>query len=147
MNLSSFLGIEQTNDLGSYLGASLLHQRVPKQSVSFILDKMKKKNYLLGNLKIYPFQGVSLSAQSCLYSIPGYVMQSMAIPASFCDEAEAIYTNYNSLLSYKLHHIYSIYIRRNVIIQTSSNTTSSSVWQKSYALVKKCYKLIIETVT
>jgi hypothetical protein len=41
--LSQGLGIEQTNDLGMYLGAPMLHQRTSRNSYTFILDKMRKK--------------------------------------------------------------------------------------------------------
>ncbi|GAU10423.1 hypothetical protein TSUD_421820 [Trifolium subterraneum] len=87
--LSQGLGIEQTNDLGIYLGAPMLHQRASRNSYSFILDKMRKKltSWKTNNLS---FAGRITLAQSSLPCIPGYVMQTANIPASVCDEAEKI---------------------------------------------------------
>lgn len=41
--LSQALGVQTTDDLGRYLGAPMLHQRVSAQSYRFVLDKMQKK--------------------------------------------------------------------------------------------------------
>lgn len=93
VNLSNLLGIDQTDNSGIYLGAPLLHQRVSKQSVSFVLDKMKKK-LSYWKSKSLSFSGRITLAQACLYSILGYIIQSMAVPASVCDEVEAICRNF-----------------------------------------------------
>lgn len=41
--ISLDLGIERTENLGSYLGVPLLHQKINKDPVSFVLEKMRKK--------------------------------------------------------------------------------------------------------
>lgn len=43
LSLSYALGGNITKDLGKYLGASMLHQRISKHSFTFMLDKMRKK--------------------------------------------------------------------------------------------------------
>lgn len=43
--LSHELGIKQTNDLGIYLGAPMLHKRLSKNNISFILGKMRKSYF------------------------------------------------------------------------------------------------------
>lgn len=88
-DLSLLLGVEETKDLGQYLGASMMHQIVSKHSFSFMLDKMRKK-LVMGKVNFLLFAGRVTLAQSCLASIPGYVMQTVAIPISICDEAEKI---------------------------------------------------------
>lgn len=91
--LSTELGIEITKDLGSYLGAQMLHQRASKHAFNFILDKMRKK-LTSWKSKTLSFSGRVVLAQSCLASMPGYVMQTCSLPASVCEEAEAICRNF-----------------------------------------------------
>jgi mannosylglycoprotein endo-beta-mannosidase len=87
--LSHGLGIEKTHDLGMYLGAPMLHQRISRNSYTFIIDKMRKKlsSWKSNNLS---FAGRVTLAQSSLSCIAGYVMQTTNIPASICEEAEKI---------------------------------------------------------
>lgn len=71
--LSQELGIERTDNLGSYLGVPLLLQRINKDSVAFVLDKMRKK------LKIWKSSSLSLAgritlARSSLSCMPNYIM-------------------------------------------------------------------------
>lgn len=49
---SQELGIEKTYDLGMYLGAPLLHQKVTKNSISFILDKLGRRKIFLFQVKL-----------------------------------------------------------------------------------------------
>jgi hypothetical protein len=87
--LSHGLGIEKTHDLGMYLGAPMLHQRISRNSYTFIIDKMRKKlsSWKSNNLS---FAGRVTLAQFSLSCIAGYVMQTTNIPASICEEAEKI---------------------------------------------------------
>lgn len=88
-SLSHSLGITCTKDLGRYLGFPLLHQRVTKQTFSFLLDKMRSKlsSWKANSLS---FAGLVTLAQSSLASLPGYTMQACSLPVSICDEAEKI---------------------------------------------------------
>lgn len=85
VTLSDALGVNVTKDLG----APILHQRMAKQSFSFILDKMRKK--LAGwKAKSLSFAGKVTLAQASLLNILGYVFQTSLIPASMCEEAEKL---------------------------------------------------------
>lgn len=88
-DLSQALGVQITDDLGRYLGARMIHQRVSAHSYKFVLDKMRKK---LSGWKAtsLSFAGRITLAQSSLEAIPGYVLQSAPIPSGVCDEAEKI---------------------------------------------------------
>jgi len=77
-NLSGILDIEETKDLGCYLGAPVIHQKISKHSFSFLIDKMRKK--LTGwKENSLSFAGRITLAQSSLANIPGYVMQTCHI--------------------------------------------------------------------
>lgn len=87
------LGIDRTADLGTYLGSPMLHQRISKHCFSYIIDKMKKK--LNGwKAKTLSFAGRVTLAQSSLSCIPGYAMQTAAIPSSICEDAERVCRNF-----------------------------------------------------
>lgn len=93
MQCSHELGFEQTQSLGLYLGAPLLHQMISKDSVSFILDKMRRK------LASWKANSLSLAgritlAQSCLSGMPNYIMQTTALPVSVCEAVESICRNF-----------------------------------------------------
>lgn len=88
-SLSAALGVNITKDLGVYLGAPMLHQRLSKHSFTFVLDKMRRKLSGWKASKL-SFAGRVTLAQSSLANIPGYVVQSTPIPASVCEEAERI---------------------------------------------------------
>lgn len=88
-SLSQELEIQATQDLGIYLGAPMLHQRISKNSFQFLIDRMKAK--LSGwKAKNLSMAGRITLAQSTLANIPGYVAQSMLLPASVCLEVEKL---------------------------------------------------------
>lgn len=91
--LSTELGIDQTKDLGPYLGTPMIHQRISKNTFNFMLEKMRKKlsSWKSNNLS---FAGRLTLAQSCLASIPGYIMQNVSIPISVCNATESICKNF-----------------------------------------------------
>lgn len=84
--------MEETQDLGCYLGTPMLHQKALKSSFSFIIDKMKKK---LSGWKVssLSFAGRVTLAQASLSVIPRYVMQTCVVPVAICDEAERLCKN------------------------------------------------------
>lgn len=92
-SLSHELGIDQTQDLGIYLGAPLLHQKISNNKFNFILDKMRKK-LSMWKAKSLSFAGRLTLAQSCLANILGYVMQTVSMPISICNAAETICRNF-----------------------------------------------------
>lgn len=89
MLMSHALDVDITKDLGKYLGALMIHQRISKHSFSFILDKIRKK-LSDWKAKTLSFVGRVTLDQASLLNIPGYVLQSYLIPVFVCDEAEKI---------------------------------------------------------
>lgn len=85
-------GIEQTRDLGNYLGAPMVHQRVSKNSFNFMLDKMRK-NLSNWTVKSLSFAGKITLTQSCLENIPGYIMRIVSMAISICNATETICRN------------------------------------------------------
>lgn len=86
---SNILEFETTNDLSSYLGVPIITGRKGKDAYAFIVDKVRSK--LTGwKAKTLSFAGRVTLAQSCIMSIPMYVMQAASLPASICDEVEKL---------------------------------------------------------
>ncbi|CAN1191865.1 Putative ribonuclease H protein At1g65750 [Linum perenne] len=82
--VSEILGIAATQDLGRYLGVSLLHGRITRSTYDFILSRMDNK--LAGwKAKNLSLAGRLTLASSILNSIPSYAMQTALIPAYICD--------------------------------------------------------------
>lgn len=83
------LGVPITGDIGEYLGVPMIHERKSKEAFAFMIDHVKKR--LSGwKAKSLSMAGRVTIAQSSLFSIPGYVMQSTVIPASTCDAIEKL---------------------------------------------------------
>ncbi|KAK7282263.1 hypothetical protein RIF29_10909 [Crotalaria pallida] len=87
--ISNILNIPMAHDLGKYLGIPIIHNKEAISSYSFIVEKVRKK---LNNWKMnmLSFAGRITLAQSCIMSLPCYVMQACVIPASICQEVEKI---------------------------------------------------------
>ncbi|KAH1130409.1 hypothetical protein J1N35_001787 [Gossypium stocksii] len=87
--ISGFLGIKVVQNLGTYLGVPLFHEKVTNNKLRFVVDKVRSK------LSSWDARQLSLAgritlAQSVLLSITSYFMQSMMIPKSLCDEIEGM---------------------------------------------------------
>ncbi|KAK4259282.1 hypothetical protein QN277_005629 [Acacia crassicarpa] len=85
--LCNVLGFQVTPDLGKYLGVPLHHKRVTKRSYQGIVDKVRHR---LSSWKVTSF---SLAGRATLVStvtsaIPGYTMQTVALPKGICEEIE-----------------------------------------------------------
>lgn len=77
----------------SYLGVPFIAGKKGREAYSFIIDKVKKR--LTGwKAKTLSMAGRVTLAQSCIMSIPNYVMQSNCLPASICDEVEQLCRNF-----------------------------------------------------
>ncbi|KAA3460139.1 reverse transcriptase [Gossypium australe] len=87
--ISQFFGFQKVPNLGSYLGVPLLHDRVTKSTLNFVIEKVRSKlqNWEARKLSL---AGRITLAQSVLLTIPSYFMQSLAIPKGVCDEIEKI---------------------------------------------------------
>ncbi|KAK4275693.1 hypothetical protein QN277_018732 [Acacia crassicarpa] len=85
--LCNVLGFQITPDLGKYLGVPLHHKRVTKRSYQGIVDKVRVR---LSNWKA---TSLSLAGRATLVSlvtsaIPGYTMQTVALPKGTCEDIE-----------------------------------------------------------
>lgn len=85
--ISSFLGISPTPNLGKYLGVPLHHQRVSASNYNYILEKMDGR---LQNWKsrLLSFAARQTLVSSVLSSLPVYSMQSSPLPASTCKDID-----------------------------------------------------------
>lgn len=85
--ISQIMGISETANLGRYLGILIISGRKGKTDFSFLVDKIRSK---LSGWKASSLSqaGRITLAQSCIMTVPSYVMQCSKIPASICDEVE-----------------------------------------------------------
>ncbi|KAA3466349.1 reverse transcriptase [Gossypium australe] len=79
----------KVRNLGSYLGVPLLHDRVTKSTLNFVIEKVKRKvqNWDARKLSL---AGCITLAQSVLLAITSYFMQTLAILKGVCEEIERI---------------------------------------------------------
>ncbi|KAA3453503.1 reverse transcriptase [Gossypium australe] len=74
---------------GRYLGVPLFHDRVTKSTLNFVIEKVRSKLQNWDARKLSLARRITL-AQSIFLAIPGYFMQSLAIPKGVCDSLEKI---------------------------------------------------------
>ncbi|XP_050216415.1 uncharacterized protein LOC126667478 [Mercurialis annua] len=92
-SIANVMGFQRTQDLGIYLGVPLLHSRVTKDTYLYILEKIKKK--LSGwNASLLSMAGRLTLAKSVLMAIPGYTMQTTALPKGLCDQINRLVRNF-----------------------------------------------------
>lgn len=82
-------GFQEVQNLGKYLGVPLLHERVTKYTLSFVVDKVRRK------LQSWDARRLSMArriimAQSVFLLIPNYFMQSLMISRGVCLEIERL---------------------------------------------------------
>lgn len=87
--ISSQLGIARTENLGRYLGVPIISGHKGRADFSFLIDKVRSKLSGWKASSLSQAGRISL-AQSCLLSMPNYVMQSCKLPAAVCDEIERL---------------------------------------------------------
>ncbi|CAN1153418.1 Putative ribonuclease H protein At1g65750 [Linum perenne] len=86
-NIANALGIPLTQNLGSYLGVPILHDRITNGTYQEILNRIDKK--LFGwKVKTLSLAGRVTLAKSVLAAIPTYAMQTSLIPATTCEEID-----------------------------------------------------------
>lgn len=85
--ITDMLGFKHVHDLGHYLRVSLLHQRIIKGALSFLVDRVRRK-LSSWEAKKLSFAGRVTLAQSVLLSIPSYLMQSLMVSKGVYDEIE-----------------------------------------------------------
>ncbi|XP_016679196.1 uncharacterized protein [Gossypium hirsutum] len=79
----------EVQNIGTYLGVPLLHDRVTKNTMSFFVDKIRKKLQSWDARKLSIAGRITL-AQSVLLSIPNYFMQPLMIPKGVCADIERL---------------------------------------------------------
>lgn len=87
--ISNLLGFQKVQDMVHYIDVPLFHQRVTNSTLHFVVDKVRMKLQIWDARQLSIFGRVTL-AQSVLFSIPSYFMQSMMIPQQICDEIESL---------------------------------------------------------
>ncbi|MBA0726761.1 hypothetical protein Golax_002568, partial [Gossypium laxum] len=81
------LGFQHVHDLGQYLGVPLLHQRIIKGTLSFLVDRVRRK-LSSWEAKKLSFAGRVTLVQSIPLSIPRYLMQTLMVPTRICNDIE-----------------------------------------------------------
>ncbi|KAH1031612.1 hypothetical protein J1N35_043786 [Gossypium stocksii] len=83
------LGFQEVNDLGHYLRVLLLHKRLTKSILDFLVEKVHSRLSSWDAKKLAFARRVTL-AQSILLTIPSYLMQSTIVPKEVCDAIEEL---------------------------------------------------------
>ncbi|MBA0664477.1 hypothetical protein Goklo_004466 [Gossypium klotzschianum] len=76
--ISQLFRFQEVQNLGTYLGVPLLHDRVTKNALNFVVDKVRQKLQSWDAKKLSLEEKITL-AQSTLLSIPNYFMQLLMI--------------------------------------------------------------------
>lgn len=87
--IKQVFGFQIVHNLGTYLGVPLLHERLTESTLTFVVDKVRRKLQNWKPRKLSILGRVTLT-QSILLTIPNYFLQSIFIPKSICDEIEQI---------------------------------------------------------
>lgn len=85
--LSRISGIALTHDLGKYLGISVLHKRMSKNTFTDVLGKVANQVSGLKG-KLISLVGRVTLAKVILAMIPTHVMSSVLLPVVVCDELD-----------------------------------------------------------
>ncbi|XP_012090889.1 uncharacterized protein LOC105648985 [Jatropha curcas] len=93
MQMSRALGFKATDNLGKYLGVSLLHGRINLASYSYILDNAKKR-LSEWNAAHLSMAGRITLATSVIASMPLYAMQTTKLAKSICNNIEKSYRKF-----------------------------------------------------
>lgn len=109
-SISGLLGIAPTSNLGRYLGMPIISGRKGKADCSFLIEKTRSKLSRWKTSTLSQAGRVPL-AQSCIMSIPNYVMQIQVscIPASIWDKVERMCCDFiwGSTLEVRCNHLIS----------------------------------------
>ncbi|CAA0826506.1 RNA-directed DNA polymerase (reverse transcriptase)-related family protein [Striga hermonthica] len=85
--LSTMLGFTRVEDLGYYLGVSILYSRVKRQNYDRILERAETRlsGWKAASLSL---AGRVVLTQAVLSTLPYYTMQSIRLPNSICEGLE-----------------------------------------------------------
>lgn len=91
--ISDRLHHQQVNNLGTYLGVPLTHDRVTTSTYSYVVEKIQAK--LSGwKAKLLSLAGRITLARAVLLAFPSYVMQTATLPVSLCKKIEQLVRNF-----------------------------------------------------
>ena len=86
-SIANHFGLEIVDDLGKYLGVSLLYKRVTRATYQYLIEKIDQR--LSGwKAKSLALAGRITLAKAVLQAIPIYTMQTTWLPKGICDEIE-----------------------------------------------------------
>lgn len=91
--ISESFGFARIDDLGKYLGVPLLHKKMSKATYRSIIEKADRR-LSMWKAKNLSFAGRVTLTKSVLSALPSYVMQSMILPRSTCDELDKRCSNF-----------------------------------------------------
>lgn len=91
--LSAAIGIARTEDLGCYLGVSLIHSRVTNKTYQVLVDRVMSR-LCSWHAKSLSFAGQLTLLRSVLVAIPQYTMQSTKIPKASLENIEKLSRNF-----------------------------------------------------
>ncbi|KAA3466099.1 reverse transcriptase [Gossypium australe] len=77
--ITNMLDFQHVHDLDHYLGVPLIHQRITKSTLNFVIERVRKK-LSSWKAKKLSFVGRVTLVQSVFLSIPSYLMQSLIVP-------------------------------------------------------------------
>lgn len=78
-----------TTNIGRYMGIPIVIGRKGKVGFTFLVEKIRNKLSGWKASTLSQAGRISL-AQSCIFSIPTYIMQTSKLPAATCDEVERL---------------------------------------------------------
>ena len=83
------LGIQETRNIGKYLGFPLRHKGANIRQYNFVVDKVMHK--LSGwKAKILSFVGRAVLIKSVMSAIPNHIMQGVALPSHICNKLDKV---------------------------------------------------------
>ena len=87
------LGINETRNIGKYLGFPILHKGANRRQYNDIVERVMNK-LSRWKVKFLSFAGRFVLIKSAMAAIPNYVMQGTALPAHICDKLDKVNRNF-----------------------------------------------------
>ena len=83
------LGIQETRNIGKYLGFPLRHRGANIRQYNFVVDKVMHK--LSGwKAKFLSFAGRAVLIKSVMSAIPNHIMQGVSLPSHICNKLDKV---------------------------------------------------------
>lgn len=85
--------MEETNDLGIYLGVPTINGRTSKREYQYLVDRINGK-LVCWKAKVISLAGRDTLVQSTISPMSYYVMQTTKIPRTTCDDIDRVFWGY-----------------------------------------------------